>query len=368
LTANWVRKELGVALKLFLVLAFLGYLFYAVSPSWREAPDWRPIALEGLLFVFVFIWNLAILPQWRSAKVLSIGSLLFLIGSFADVTDNFFVQPHWGDWLVENLSLALGAGLMALGIRAWVREKNRLMGELERQRDFEASLIPKLSHDLRVPVSNLIGMTGVVEENPKILDDSAGRREYFDLVLRAANEMTFLIDNVLETYRIKSDTLRLSPSATSLTGLLDESLRDFSYHAKKKQLVLVKDFPDEDVPLMADRIKIVRVMQNLLANAVKFSPRGGKITIRARTQDGRITIRVVDEGPGVPQELLSPLFDKGAVAPRMDSEDAGESFGLGLKVVREFVRLHGGRFWIEANSPQGAQFCFSLPQAQPRSP
>jgi signal transduction histidine kinase len=364
LTADWVRKELGVALLLVLALAALGYLFYLASPGWRETPDWRPVATEGLLLVFVFIWNLAILPQWKSARILCVGSALFLVGSLADVSDNFFIQPRWGDLLVEDLSVALGAGLMALGIRAWVREKNRLVGELERQRDFEASLIPKLSHDLRVPVGNLIGMTGVVEENPKILDDSTGRREYFDLVLRAANEMTFLIDNVLETYRIKSDTLRLSPSATSLTEMLDESLKAFSYQARRKQLVLVKDFPDEDVPLVADRIKIVRVMQNLLANAVKFSPHGGKITIRARTQDGRITIRVVDEGPGVPQELLSPLFDKGATAPRMDSEEAGESFGLGLKVVREFVRLHGGRFWIEANSPQGAQFCFSLPQRQ----
>jgi len=215
LTADWVRKELGVAPILIVALTALGYFFYWASPGWRESIDWRPAAVEGLLFVFVFIWNLEILPQWRSARILCLGSLLFLVGSFADVTDNFFIQPRWGDWLVEDLSLALGAGLMALGIRAWVREKNRLMGELERQRDFEASLIPKLSHDLRVPVSNLIGMTGVVEENPKILDDSAGRREYFDLVLRAANEMTFLIDNVLETYRIKSDTLRLSPSATS---------------------------------------------------------------------------------------------------------------------------------------------------------
>jgi signal transduction histidine kinase len=103
---------------------------------------------------------------------------------------------------------------------------------------------------------------------------------------------------------------------------------------------------------VADRIKIVRVVQNLLTNAVKFSPRGGKITIRARTQDGRIMIRVVDEGPGVPQELLSPLFDKGLATARKESEDAGDGFGLGLKVVREFVRLHGGRFWIEPTCPR----------------
>ncbi|MGH7766513.1 MAG: sensor histidine kinase, partial [Candidatus Binatia bacterium] len=82
-------------------------------------------------------------------------------------------------------------------------------------------------------------------------------------------------------------------------------------------------------------------------------------------QDGRITIRVMDEGPGVPPELLSPLFDEATAAPRRESEEAdAEGFGLGLKVVREFVRLHGGRFWIEPNAPHGAQFCFSLPQRQ----
>jgi signal transduction histidine kinase len=205
-------------------------------------------------------------------------------------------------------------------------------------------------------------MTGIVEADPKFLDDPTRRREYFEVAMRAANDMHFLIDNVLETYRIKSDTLRLSASAISLTALLDESLKDFHYQAKKKQLALVKDFSAADVDLIADRVKIVRVIQNLLANAVKFSPRGGTITVRARAQDGRVTIRVVDEGSGVPHELLAPLFDEGAAAPRTESDGAEESFGLGLKVVREFVRLHGGRFWIEPNSPCGAQFCFSLPQ------
>jgi signal transduction histidine kinase len=369
LNANWVHKELGLTIVLILALAALGCLFYLGSEGWRDGADARQIAVEGLLFVFVFIWNLAILPRWRSARTLCLGSLLFLLGSFADVADNFFHQPRWGDWLVEDLSLALGAGLMALGIRSWVREKDRLLAQFQRERDFEASLIPKLFHDLRVPLGNMIGMTDIAQGDPKFLEDSGRRREYFDVVMRAANDMYFLIDNVLETYRIKSETLRLSPTATSLTALLDESLKDFHYQARKKQIGLTTDFPETDIELTADRVKIVRVIQNLLANAIKFSPRGGKIILKAGAQDGRITIRVVDEGPGVPQELLAPLFDEGTAASRRESEEAeGEGFGLGLKVVREFVRLHGGRFWIEPNTPHGAQFCFSLPQAQPRSP
>jgi signal transduction histidine kinase len=360
---------MGIAAILIPAMAVLGCFFYWVSPAVRQTIEWRPALAEALLFLFVLIWNLAILPQWRSAKLLCLGSLLFLVGSLANASDNFFVQPRWGDWLVEDLSLAIGAALMALGIGNWVREKNRLLTQLQRERDFEASLIPKLFHDLRVPLGNLMGMTDIAQSDAKFMEDSGRRREYFDIVMRAANDMYYLIDNVLETYRIKSETLRLSPAPTSLTALLDESLKDFHYQARKKQIGLTTDFPETDIELTADRVKIVRVIQNLLANAIKFSPRGGPIVLQARAQDGRITIRVADEGPGVPQELLAPLFDEGAAAPRRESEEADEEgFGLGLKVVREFVRLHGGRFWIEPNSPHGAQFCFSLPQAQPRSP
>ncbi|HEY2988507.1 MAG TPA: HAMP domain-containing sensor histidine kinase [Candidatus Binatia bacterium] len=357
------RKELGFAILLIVALALLGYLLYAASPGPRQVTDWRSATAEGLLFLFVLVWNVVILPQHRTAKMLCLGSFLFLIGSFADFTDNFFLQPRWGDWLVEDVSLALGGGLMALGIWAWVREKDRLLAQLQKERDFEASLIPKLSHDLRVPLGNVVGMTGLVESDPAFLDDPRRRRDYFDVIRRAVNDMTLLIDNILETYRIKSGTLRLSPSAVSLAALLDESLRDFFYPAEKRGIALVKDFPGADVELVADRIKVVRVIQNLLANAVKFSPRGGKVVLSAKAENGGVTVRVVDEGPGVQQERLAPAEEKAAVLKK-GSEGPGEGFGLGLKVVREFVRLHGGRFWIEPNSPKGAQCCFFLPQRQ----
>jgi len=357
-----IPKQIIDALLLIAALAALGGFFYGAAPVLRDGIDPRAAAVEALLFVFAFIWTLVVLPRWRSAKTLCVGSLLFLVGSFACLADNF-AAPRWPEWLSEDLFLALGAGLMAWGVRAWMREKDGRLARLQAERDFEASLLPKLSHDLRVPLTNMIGMTGIVEADSRYLDDPSRRREYSELIMRNANDMNFLIDNVLETYRINSDTLRLAPSAVSLAELLDESLRDFYYQAKKKQLLLVKDFPEPDVELEADRVKIARVIQNLLANAIKFSPRGGEITVRARALDGRVTIRVVDEGPGVPRELLGPLFDEGQAAPQRDFDDA-ESFGLGLKVVREFVRLHNGRFWTEPNYPRGAQFCFSLPQWQ----
>ena len=357
-----IQRELGIALGLILGLAILGYFFYLVSPGWKETMNWGAIVFEGLFFLFVFLWNLVVLPQWKSAKTLCLGSLLLLVGSFADAYDNFFIQPRWEDWFIENLSLTSGAGLFGLGIWFWVSEKERLLGQLHRERDFEASLIPKLSHDLRVPLSNLIGMTDLVVEDPKFLADHTRRWEYLGIVMRGSKEMNLLIENILETYRMKSGTVRLSPSAVSLAAMLDESVRDFHYQAKNKEISLVKDCPDADLRLMVDKAKVVRIIQNLLANAIKFSPKGGKITLRAGAENGEVAVRVMDEGPGIAPEQMAAILDENPVVARKGAEGYGESFGLGLRVVREFVRLHGGRFWIEPNSPRGAQFCVTLPQ------
>ncbi|MGH7198851.1 MAG: sensor histidine kinase, partial [Candidatus Omnitrophota bacterium] len=237
------RRELAVAFGLVLGLALLAYLFYWASPGWKNNIVWRSVFFEGLLVFFVFLWNIAVLPRWKSAKTLCVGSVLFLIGSLADLYDNFFIQPRWQDWIIEDFLLALGAGLMALGIFFWVREKDRLLAESARERDFEASLIPKLSHDLRVPLSNLMGMTDLAVEDPKFLEDHTRRWQYLEVIVRGSREMNLLIENILETHRMKSGTLTLSPQALSLAPLLDASLKDFQYQAKRKELSLVKDCP-----------------------------------------------------------------------------------------------------------------------------
>lgn len=362
------RKETAVAVGLLFGLALLAYVFHWWSPGGRNNIVWSSVFFEGLLLLFVFLWNLAVLPRWESARTLCVGSVLFLIGSFADLYDNFFFQPRWQDWIVEDLFLALGAGLVALGIFSWVREKERLSAQIARERDFEASLIPKLSHDLRVPLGNLIGIGCMAADDPHFLDDPAQRQKYHDVVMRGATEMNLLIENILETHRMKSGNLTLIPQSLSVAPLLDASLVDFQYQAKKKELDLVRDCRGPDLSLVADGPKVVRIIQNLLANAVKFSPKGGTITVRADGENDKVTVRVIDQGPGMTAALRAALADEQPAAASKELPGASDSFGLGLKVVREFVRLHGGRLWIEPNSPHGTQVCFSLPQAQPRSP
>lgn len=355
------RKRFSIVAGLIIGLTVLGLFFSWVSPGPMETMNWAAIIFEGLFFLFVFLWNVTVLPHWKSSKTLCLGSLLLLVGSFADVYDNFFIEPRWEDWFIENLSLTLGAGLFGLGIRFWVKEKEHLLDQLQKERDFEAALIPKLSHDLRAPLTNLCGMTGVAEEDPRFLEEPKRRQEYLEIMMRGTKEMCLLIDNILESHRLKSGTVELKPSTISLGALLDEVCKDFYYQTKKKEIALVQDCPDGEFTFEADQVKVMRIVQNLLANAVRFSPQGGEITLRARAENGGITIRVLDQGPGMDTDQISAIMQDAPPSKEKNTQQENKGYGIGLKVVREFVQLHGGRFWVEPNSPRGAQFCFTLP-------
>jgi signal transduction histidine kinase len=357
------KKQPLVILGLLVGLIAQGYLLYWVSSGWKETVDWRGIVFEALLFLFVFFWNVAVLPHFKSTRTLSLGSLIFLAGTFTDVHDEFFLQPRWVNIVIEDPTLAIGAGLIGLGIWFWVKEKEQLLDQLEKERDFEASLIPKLSHDLRVPLSNVSGMVGLLDEDPGVSSDPRWR-EGLDFIWRGLQEMHLLIENILETHRLKSGTVELRPTVFALVPLLDETSGDFHYQVKKHGITIVKDCPEGEMLLEADRVKVMRVIQNLLANAIKFSSKGGKVTLKATAAYGEITVRVMDEGPGIPKDRTSGVLQKDPATARDQTEGTSESFGIGLNVVREFVHLHGGRFWVEPNVPRGAQFCFTLP-AQP---
>lgn len=360
------KEQIRTILKLIIGLTVLACFLYWVSPGWKQTVDWRAVVFEALFFLFVFIWNVAVLDHWKTSRVLCVGSLLLGVGGFADVYDEFLIQPGWVDWYLEDPAEALGAGLIAWGMWLGVKEKEQLLEQLQKERDFEASVVPKLAHDLRVPLGNVLGMVGRLEKDPRVSSDS-GWREGLYFIWRGLKGMNLLMENILETHRLKSGTAELKPTIFALAQLLNETSEDFYYQAENKAITIVKDCAQGDVMLTADRIKVMRILQNLLDNAIKFSFNGGKVTLKATAADGDITVRVMDEGPGLAPDQISAIMQGAPITTKREAEETSESFGIGLKVVREFVQLHRGRFWIEPNSPTGAQFCFTLPRNPGRS-
>jgi signal transduction histidine kinase len=341
-------------------LTVLSGFFYWVSPGMMKAKNWPTIVTEVLFFVFIFFWNVVILAHGKASKTLCAGSVLLLIAAYTDLFDNFMIQPRWEDWGVQNLSLALGAGLFGLGIWCWDEEKEGLMQQLQKDRDFEKAVVPKLSHDLRIPLRNVRDAAERLAQDPSVASD-AKSRQALDTIQKALRDVNLQLENIVEAHWLKAGAAKLRSTIFGVAQLLDETRDEFRYQAEDRLVTVETHCAGGEIPVSADRLKVRRIIQNLLDNAIKYCAPNGKVTLDAGATVNEVTIRVIDEGPGISQEEMRHITQGSARTFGRGRDEDHESAGIGLSIVRDFVQLHHGRFWVEANSPSGAQFCIALP-------
>ena len=191
--------------------------------------------------------------------------------------------------------------------------------------------------------------------------------QFFRIVDGQADHMQGLIGNLLDAGRIEAGTLSVDPEASEVIALADAARNAFVSGGGRHKVVV--DLPGELPAVMADRERIVQVLNNLLSNAARHSPESSPIRIEAAREDGHVAVAVCDEGRGVPPEMLGQLFRKHvALEGGRATEGMGPS-GLGLSICKGLVEAHGGR--IRAESPglgRGARFTFTLPVAEGAAP
>jgi signal transduction histidine kinase len=354
------REQLFSFIGIVAGLTLLSGFYYWVSPGMMKAKNWPTVVTEVLFFLFIFFWNVIILAHGKSSKTLCAGSVLLLIAAYTDLFDNFMIQPRWEDWGVQNLSLALGAGLFGLGIWCWDEEKEGLMQQLQKDREFEKAVVPKLSHDLRIPLRNVRDAAERLDTNPSVAADPKCRAA-LDAIQKALRDVNLQLENIVEAHWLKSRAAQLRPSTFGIAQLLDETSGEFRYQAEDRMVTIVKQCAGGEIALTADRLKVRRIIQNLLDNAIKYCAPNGKVALEASATASEVTIRVIDEGPGISHEEMRQITQGAARTFGRGRDEDHESTGIGLSIVRDFVELHRGRFWVEANSPSGAQFCIALP-------
>jgi Osmosensitive K+ channel histidine kinase len=216
------------------------------------------------------------------------------------------------------------------------------------------------AHDLRSPISGIKGMCEMMlEELSGPLNSE--QRELLEFIHSANEHMNALVSDLLDISVIEAGALELLRTKGDLKRLIELRLRVHSIGAKKKSLVLTSSL--DNVPEFSfDSRRVGQVLDNLLTNAMKFSPQGGSIEVSLRVEGGEAVVAVRDHGQGVPpgeEELLFQSFKQTSVRPT-----AGESgTGLGLPIVKKIVEAHGGRVWAESVYGHGATFFFSLPMS-----
>jgi len=227
-------------------------------------------------------------------------------------------------------------------------------------RDQEAhreALVATLSHELRTPITSL----SMAQE--LLLRDGAGwNEEQRNLLATVREDVTRLQDvaqRLLDLSRARAMTIALERRSVDLHGIVARVIRIFSLQAREKSIELRAALAESGLTITGDETKLTWAVSNLLSNALRYTPAGGRVEVEVTPEDGSVRVAVSDTGPGIPHEQRERIFERFAQA-----SEGGEigSAGLGLAIVRDIVQAHGGRIHLESAVGRGSRFVLEIPR------
>jgi PAS domain S-box-containing protein len=255
------------------------------------------------------------------------------------------------------------------GLLAWAQEiaarcaaaldSALLVHELREALQWRENLMAMISHDLKSPLSAItLSAKSLLPEQP-LVERRSSRRQV-ELIRRSADHMRHMINDLLSASLLQAGSLHVEPRRESAYQLASEACELATPLLTARGLQLERELP-EDLPcVLADRDLIQRVFANLLGNAAKFTPRGGRVRVSANCSDDKVRFCVSDTGPGVPEEQRSRLFDR-----YWRGNKGGAGLGLGLYIAKAILDAHRGQLWLESGAEEGATFCFALRRCDP---
>ena len=237
----------------------------------------------------------------------------------------------------------------------------------EVRRDF----IANLSHELKTPLTAIRGYSETLLEESNALSSEA--RKHLEIIFRHATEMGHLTENLLNLSRIESGKEEVLLQSIALRPFVEGLLERFLAAARIKQIEFHNEVPENAPALQADPHKLNQILSNLVDNAVKYAPAGGKIWIRCvspspfplplegeRIKGEGVVIEVADNGPGIPKEDQERIFERFYRVEKARTRESGGA-GLGLAIVKHLAELHGGRVTVESKPGQGSKFKIVFP-------
>jgi signal transduction histidine kinase len=214
-----------------------------------------------------------------------------------------------------------------------------------------------VGHDLRNFVTTILGMAEFIEEDADPAGGAHSTLAYARLIRRAGERMTRLIGDLSDVASIEAGTMSMICERGDASEIVIEAIEMFDALAAERGVTLAVDIEAPLPSAVFDSARIFQVLTNLLSNALKFTPRGGTVTVRVRGAAGNVCVSVTDTGIGIaPHQLLS-VFGRNVKLAKNDRRGSG----IGLYISRSIVRRHYGRIWVESVVGQGSTFFFSLP-------
>ncbi len=240
-------------------------------------------------------------------------------------------------------------------IQALYQQEKALRQELEAEIKKRAEFSHALVHELKTPLTPIMSSS-------ELLTDRLKEQPFLDIarnIYRGASKLSKRIDELLDLARGEIGMIKLNLRPLDLLRICHRVADEMTQMFSSAEQALALDLPPSLPKLRADGERLQQVIMNLLTNSSKFTPRGGKITLRVKQEESMVIVEVQDTGPGIKEELQERLFN-----PYYRIEGDRErlsGLGLGLALCKTLVELHGGQIWVESRLGMGATFSFTIP-------
>jgi two-component system phosphate regulon sensor histidine kinase PhoR len=333
-------------------------------------------AAEGIVVVDQNEKIVLINPQTR--QILGLSSNHRVPQAFID----FIIKPLKDDLIKQNkeflfkdldlttpLKISLRVGM------AWMRDYQgrksgvvALFQDVSREKEVERlknELISTVSHELRTPLTTMKEFVSIV------FDGIAGpltaeQKEYLNIIMSNMNRLGRMINDLFDISKLEAGRMELKKRLVDPLLLIKDQLVSFMPEAENKKIALSACLPEELPQLYIDPDRITQVLVNLIGNALKFTPEGGKVLVEAKELDDSLQIQVTDTGVGIAKENFSKLFDRFQQIDRKPGPGA-KGTGLGLAISKSVIEMHKGKIWVESEVGKGSRFIFTLPKIEEES-
>jgi PAS domain S-box-containing protein len=239
--------------------------------------------------------------------------------------------------------------------RERVKHKINVLEELNK---LKSEFISNVSHELRTPLASIVGFAETIMSDQGLSKETI--HEFSEIILSEGKRLAKLIDNLLDFSKLESGQDELQKTDIRVIKVIEEVLQTLSQQIKEKKLTLSKFFPEEDPIINADKERIEKVFWNLIANSIKFTNPGGRISLIVQDFGKEVEIVVSDTGIGISEKDLPYLFQKFSKVPRPGAPIGGT--GIGLVIVKQIVDLHKGFIKIRSELNKGTTFLIRLPK------
>lgn len=371
-------RQMGLFLSITAIISIaVGYLFYRIG-WFTRSPSIRWMLLGGYalssVLTFLNVYLTAKL-MFASTHDLLLATILLIFAGGIAMALGYFLSSTLTSRIrnLEQAARRISAGELDARVEVQGRDEIALLSqtfnqmsiqlqnaanqkqELERLR---SDLIAWVSHDLQTPLTSVRAIVEALADG--MADNPQDQERYLRTAQRDIQSLSILIDDLFQMAQLDAGGIPLDREWGSITDLLSDTLESFRQLAHQHQVELYGQADPNCDPVDMDIQRVGRVLNNLVSNAIRHTPPGGKVSVHAAREEDNVLVRVQDSGDGISPEDIPFIFDRFYRGEKSRSRNTGGA-GLGLAIARGIVEAHGGSIWVESKIQEGTRISFRLP-------